>query len=223
MLPLHNTPLKGAGCRLVTAPSLITDMCETLPNIEDLEQGVLWGRIAPHLLTEAPATPETAQNPAAVLIPIIEHPKPYVLLTLRPKEMSLHAGQICFPGGRFQREDKDLLQTALREAEEETGISPEAVEVAGFLDSYDTVTGYTVIPVVGLLREGFTLLPNPNEVVEILQVPLAHLLNPANHERRSREHDGARREYYAIHFEDRLIWGATAGMIVNFSRKLSGR
>ena len=223
MLPLRDTPLKGANSRLIAVQTMITDMCETLPNIENLRQGALLGRIGPHLSAEPPALPATAENPAAVLIPIIERHRPFVLLTLRPAGMSLHAGQICFPGGRFQREDKDLLHTALREAKEETGIPPDTVEIAGFLDPYETFTGYTVFPVVGLLREGFALVPNPKEVVEIFEVPLAHLLNPANHERRSRERNGAKREYYAIHFEDRLIWGATAGMIVNFSRRLSGR
>ena len=223
MLPLHNTPLKSAKSGLPAERSMITDMCKTLPNIEKLGQGALLGRIAPHLSAKAPPLPSAAENPAAVLIPIVERRRPHVLLTLRPGEMSLHAGQICFPGGRFQREDKDLLHTALREAREETGISPDSVEVAGYLDPCETSTGYTVVPVVGLLREGFALLPNPKEVVEIFEVPLAYLLDPANHERRIRERDGAKREYYAIPFEGRLIWGATAGMIVNLSERLNGR
>ena len=223
MLHLHDALLKGARNRLIACRIMITDMCETLPNIENLGQGELLRRIAPYLSTKAPAIPATVENPAAVLIPIVERPRPSVLLTLRPEEMSLHAGQICFPGGQFQHEDKDFLQTALRETEEETGISRDAVEVAGFLDPYRTVTGYTVVPVVGLLREEFALLPNPNEVDEIFEAPLAHLLDPANHERRSLERDGMTREYYAIHCEERLIWGATAGMIVNFSKRLSER
>lgn len=223
MLPLHGAPLKGAEGRPASTPTIVTDMCETLPKLENLRQGALLERIAPHLSTAPPSLPATAGNPAAVLVPIVARRTPHVLLTLRPEEMSLHAGQICFPGGRFQSGDKDLLQTALREAEEETGISPDSVEVAGYLDPYETVTGYTVVPVVGLLGEGFALLPNPLEVVEIFEVPLAHLLDPANHERRSRVRNGAKREFYAIRFEDRLIWGATAGMIVNFSRRLGGR
>lgn len=223
MLHLHEAVLKGAGNRLIADQFMITDMCETLPNIENLGQGELFQRITPYLSTEAPAIPATVENPAAVLIPIVERRRPNVLLTLRPEEMSLHAGQICFPGGRFQHEDKDFLQTALRETEEETGISPDAVAIAGFLDPYRTVTGYTVVPVVGLLREGFVLLPNPNEVDEVFEAPLAHLLDPANHERRSLERDGMTREYYAINYKERLIWGATAGMIVNFSKRLSER
>ncbi len=198
-------------------------MCESLPKLENLGRGELLQRIAPHLSTVAPAVPAAVENPAAVLIPIVERPNPSVLLTLRTEEMPLHAGQICFPGGRFQHEDGDFQRTALRETEEETGICRDAVEVAGFLDPYRTVTGYTVIPVVGLLREEFALLPNPNEVNEIFEAPLAHLLDPANHERRSRERGGMIREYYAIRFEERLIWGATAGMIVNFSTRLGNR
>ena len=223
MLPLPDPPLKGTGGGLIAARAMIADMYETLPNINDLGQGALLERIAPFLWAEAPFLPASVENRAAVLVPIIERRRPHVLLTLRPEGMSLHAGQICFPGGRFQHDDKDLLHTALREAEEETGISPDSVEVAGFLDPYETVTGYTVLPAVGLLQEGFALLPNPQEVVEVFEVPLAHLLDPANHERRNRERDGATREYYAIHFEDRLIWGATAGMIVNFSKRLGRR
>ncbi len=137
--------------------------------------------------------------------------------------MPLHAGQICFPGGRFQDEDEDFLHTALRETEEETGISGSAIEIAGFLDPYKTVTGYTIIPVVGLLREEVALVPNRNEVEEIFEAPLAHLLDPANHERRREERNGTKREYYAIRYRERLIWGATAGMIVNFSNRLGKR
>jgi 8-oxo-dGTP pyrophosphatase MutT (NUDIX family) len=223
MLPLRRHPLKGTEGRPPATRAIVTDMCETLPNIENLGPEALLEHIAPQLSTAVPSLPPTIENPAAVLVPIVARTRPHVLLTLRPEEMSLHAGQICFPGGRFQSGDRDLLHTALREAEEETGISPGSVEVAGYLDPYDTITGYTVIPVVGLLREGFALLPNPKEVVEIFEVPLAHLLDPANHERRSRIRNGAQREFYAIRFEDRLIWGATAGMIVNLSRRLGRR
>ena len=207
----HNSLI---GHRITTV-----DMSETLPSIENLGQGELGERIAPYLLLEAPAGPAAVENPAAVLIAIIERPRPSVLLTLRPEEMSLHAGQICFPGGRFRLEDQDFLQTALRETKEEPGISQDAVEVVGFLDPYKTVTGYTVIPVVGLLRGEFNLVPNHNEVEEIFEAPLAHLLDPANHERRSMEHNGTVREFYAIRYEERLIWGATAAMIVNFSTR----
>jgi 8-oxo-dGTP pyrophosphatase MutT (NUDIX family) len=223
MLHLHDAVLKSAGEGLIAGRVVITDMCETLPNIENLGQGELLRRIAPYLAAAAPAIPAAVENPAAVLIPIVARRRPSVLFTLRPEEMSLHGGQICFPGGRFQHEDKDFLQTALRETEEETGISRDAIEIAGFLDPYGTVTGYTVIPVVGLLREEFLLRPNPTEVDEIFEAPLTHLLDPANHERRSLERDGMTREYYAIHYEERLIWGATAGMIVNFSKRLGER
>lgn len=188
------------GYRITTV-----DMFKTLPSFENLGQGELVECIAPYLLREAPAGPGSVENPAAVLIAIMERPRPSVLLTLRSGEMSLHAGQICFPGGRFQLEDRDFLQTALRETEEETGITQDAVEVAGFLEPCKTVTGYTVIPVVGLLRGEFNLAPNHNEVEEIFEAPLAHLLDPANHERRSVERNGTVRESYAIRYEERLI------------------
>jgi 8-oxo-dGTP pyrophosphatase MutT (NUDIX family) len=220
MLHLEDALLKGTE-RLVYPPVFGTmDMAEFPPFIENLPPGTLKARIAPYLLRIAPAAPAGVENPAAVLLPIIERAKPSVLLTLRPQEMSLHAGQICFPGGRFQFGDEDFGQTALRETEEETGISPGAVESVGFLDPYKTVTGYTVIPVVGILRGNFDFVPNRREVDEIFEVPLAHLLDPANHERRTTERDGGIREFYAIRYENRLIWGATAGMIVNFSRRL---
>jgi 8-oxo-dGTP pyrophosphatase MutT (NUDIX family) len=216
MMFFSSVPNRFVGRRLT-----IVDMPKTLPSIDNLAQRELGAHIARHLLANAPVEPASVENPAAVLIPIVMGPRPGVLLTLRPEEMSLHAGQICFPGGRYQLEDRDFLQTALRETEEKTGISRDAVEVAGFLDPYKTVTGYTVIPVVGLLRGAFTLIPNRKEVDEIFEAPLSHLLEPANHERRSMEREGKVREFYAIRFEERLIWGARAAMIVNFTKRLS--
>jgi len=198
-------------------------MSEIPPSIANIGPGDLKVRIAPYLLGTAPGEPSAIENPAAVLIPIIERPNPSVILTLRPQEMSLHAGQICFPGGRSQMEGESFLQTALRETQEETGISKDAVELLGFLDPYKTVTGYTVIPVVGLLREQVNFVPNRKEVDEIFEAPLAYLLDPTNHERRSMEQNGTIREFYTIQYKDRLIWGATAGMIVNFSKRLRER
>jgi len=167
--------------------------------------------------------PRNIDNPAAVLVPIVSRPRPSVLLTLRPEGLSRHAGQICFPGGRFHATDADLLDTALRETEEEIGLSRSLIEVAGFLDPYRTGTGYTVLPVVGFLGEEFEPRPDAREVAEIFEVPLDHLLDPANHEQHRVERAGALRTFHAISYGERLIWGATAAMIVNFAERLGLR
>src|SRR6185503_1996931 len=133
-------------------------------------------------------------TPAAVLLPIVARAEPAVLFTRRTPHLSRHAGQVSFPGGRVHEDDLSLVETALRETQEETGITAAHVTVAGFLDSYETGTGFAILPVVGLLSEGFELLPDPNEVEEVFEVPLAFLLDPANRERRSMEWQGRRRE-----------------------------
>jgi 8-oxo-dGTP pyrophosphatase MutT (NUDIX family) len=161
--------------------------------------------------------------PAAVLLPIIVRAEPSVLFTRRPPHLSRHAGQVSFPGGRLHADDPSLVRTALRETEEETGIGPAFVEIAGFLDGYETGTGFAILPVVGLLHEGFALAPDPNEVEEVFEVPLAFLLDPANRERRSMEWQGRRREFYALTYGSHYIWGATAGILVNFADRVCGR
>ena len=159
--------------------------------------------------------------PAAVLLPIVARKEPSVLFTQRTPHLSRHAGQVSFPGGRVQDDDLSLVETALRETREETGIDPRFVSVAGFLDPYETGTGYAIAPVVGMLEEGFTLLPDPNEVSEIFEVPLAFLLNPQNRERRAREWQGRTREFWAYQYGPHYIWGATAAILVNFSERLA--
>jgi 8-oxo-dGTP pyrophosphatase MutT (NUDIX family) len=159
--------------------------------------------------------------PAAVLLPIVARKEPSVLFTQRTAHLSRHAGQVSFPGGRVQDDDLSLVETALRETREETGIDPRFVSVAGFLDAYETGTGYAIAPVVGMLEEGFTLLPDPNEVSEIFEVPLDFLLDPANRMRRAREWQGKRREFWAYQYGPHYIWGATAAILVNFSERLA--
>jgi 8-oxo-dGTP pyrophosphatase MutT (NUDIX family) len=159
--------------------------------------------------------------PAAVLLPIIARDKPTVLFTRRTPHLSRHAGQVSFPGGRLHEDDPSLTETALRETREETGIAPEFVSVVGFLDCYETGTGFVILPVVGVLREGFALVPDTNEVEEAFEVPLAFLLDPANRERRSAEWQGRRREFYAFAYGPHNIWGATAGILVNFADRLN--
>jgi 8-oxo-dGTP pyrophosphatase MutT (NUDIX family) len=157
---------------------------------------------------------------AAVLILIVAREEPSILFTQRTPHLSRHAGQVSFPGGRAHESDMSLVETALRETREETGIEPAFVNVAGFLDPYETSTGYAILPVVGLLREGFALVPDANEVAEIFEVPLAFLLDPANRQRRSLEWQGRMREFYAFNYGPHYIWGATAAMVVNFAERL---
>ncbi|HEY4265885.1 MAG TPA: CoA pyrophosphatase [Micropepsaceae bacterium] len=163
-------------------------------------------------------------RPAAILLPIVERAEPYALFTKRTDDLPSHAGQICFPGGRYHTDDETLIQTALREVEEEIGLSPDVVDVVGFLDSYETLnTGFTILPVVGYLRPDFSLIINPREVAEAFEAPLGYILDPKNHALKSVERDGVLREFYAIEYASHVIWGATAAMIVNLSERLGLR
>lgn len=160
-------------------------------------------------------------TPAAVLLPLIFRDEPHVLLTQRTDHLTRHAGQVAFPGGRADPADISLVETALRETEEETGIEPAFVTVAGFLDAYETGTGYAILPVVGVLSEGFALSPHEQEVAAIFEVPLAFLLDPANRMRQTREFQGTQRSFYSFTYRDRYIWGATAAMLINFAERMS--
>ena len=161
-------------------------------------------------------------TPAAVLIPIIVRPEgATVLLTLRTDHLRDHAGQVSFPGGRVEPDDDGPVATALRETEEEIGLARSLVEVVGELEVYETRTGFRITPIVGMVEPGFTLTLDAFEVAEAFEVPLAIVLDPANFNRQSRMWRGARRTFYVLPFEDRLIWGATAGMLVNLSRRLA--
>ena len=160
--------------------------------------------------------PEGALTPAAVLVPLIEHASGMtVLLTQRTDHLNDHAGQVSFPGGKIDDTDADEIEAALRETQEEVGIEPRLVEVVGRLDDYITGTGFTITPVVGLLQPGFTVTPDPFEVADVFEVPLAFFLDADNHHRESRFWKGRERHFYVMPYEDRYIWGATAGMLVN--------
>ena len=157
---------------------------------------------------------ESTYTPAAVLAPIVRRPEGFtVLLTLRSSAMPSHAGQVSFPGGRVQAEDGGPVATALRETREETGITADFVTPVGGFGVYRTGTNYLITPILGFVTPGFTLAPDPREVEDVFETPLAFLMNAANHELHARDFQGVRREYYAMPWEGRYIWGVTAGMI----------
>jgi 8-oxo-dGTP pyrophosphatase MutT (NUDIX family) len=161
--------------------------------------------------------------PAAVLVPIVERPHGLtVLLTQRSAHLHDHANQVSFPGGRCEETDLSPVFTALRETEEEIGLDPASVEVIGQLPEYRTATGFSVTPVVGLVRPPFELKPDRFEVAAVFETPLAFLLDPANRQRRRMEVGGVVRHYYAMSYEGYFIWGATAGMLVSLQRLLGG-
>jgi 8-oxo-dGTP pyrophosphatase MutT (NUDIX family) len=163
-----------------------------------------------------------ATKPAAVLIPVIDRAEPTVLLTIRTQELASHAGQVAFPGGKIDPEDESPVAAALREAKEEIGLAPTLIEPLGYLDLYLTFSGFRILPTLARVRPDFTLTLNPHEVTETFEVPLAFLMTPANHQRSSREWKGIEREYYAIPFEDRYIWGITAGIVRNLYDRVCG-
>jgi 8-oxo-dGTP pyrophosphatase MutT (NUDIX family) len=165
--------------------------------------------------------PPAPLTPAAVLMAVTAEPEPQLLLTRRTAHLKQHAGQIAFPGGRVDAEDPDHVAAALREAEEEVALPRRVVEVLGTADPYRTGTGYLITPVVGVVPAGLVLSPSPDEVDEVFHVPLAHVLDPASHERHSGIWQGETRHYWIIRHQGREIWGATAGMIVNLSRRLA--
>lgn len=163
----------------------------------------------------------TELTPAAVLFPIVQRGSgETVLLTQRTAHLRDHGGQISFPGGRVEAGDPSPVHTALRETEEEIGLTRDHVEILGFLPEYHTGTGFRVTPVVALLTPPFELAPDPFEVAEVFEVPLAFLLDPANHKRHSLHYRGALRHFFAMPYGDYFIWGATAGMIRSLTERL---
>lgn len=165
--------------------------------------------------------PGVVYRDAAVLVPLVDRPSGlHALFIQRTHGPDAHSGQVAFPGGKIEHHDPGPMEAALREAEEETGVTQDFVEVLGFLDFYRTGTRFRIAPVVGIVREGFTLVPDPIEVAEIFEVPLAFLMDPANHQTDSRVWKGRERFFYAMPYGERYIWGATAGILRNMFERL---
>jgi 8-oxo-dGTP pyrophosphatase MutT (NUDIX family) len=179
----------------------------------------------PTLRGEDAAPPRARQDasliPAAVLVPIIAHATPTVLLTLRGRHLKAHAGQVSFPGGRIEAADASPVAAALREAEEEIGLRPAAVRVIGSLGEHVTGTGYRVTPVVAFVSPPLALRPDPAEVDEVFELPLATLLDPAALSWREEEILGRMRRFWVVRHERHLIWGATAAMLVALGQALA--
>jgi len=178
--------------------------------------------IEPPIEGDLPELRAQADVAAAVLIAITDRPEPGVILTVRREHMRTHAGQIAFPGGRIDP-GEDPVAAAIREAHEEVLVPPELVDVIGAIDPYRTVTGYVVTPVLGVLPPDIALEPHEHEVADLFEAPLGYLLDPSNQRLRSALFQGRTRHYYEIVWNDRRIWGATAAMIVNLSRRLQWR
>ena len=173
--------------------------------------------------------PDGGRNPngdrtlklAAVLVPVIDYEnEPKILLTRRADHLAQHSGQVAFPGGKVEAEDGGPVSAALREAQEEIGLAAEYVDIAGFLSTYETGSGFRILPVVGFVRPGFQLEIDHNEVAETFEVPLELMINEANYSRHEIEWEGRMEAYYAVEYQGYNIWGATAGMLRNLSRRI---
>ncbi len=175
-----------------------------------------------HDLNPGETPPSAALRPAAVLVPLIDRSDGMtVLLTQRTAHLSAHAGQIAFPGGRIEAQDADEVAAALRETEEEVGLTRELISVIGRLDTYVTGTGFEITPIVGIVAPAYTLTIDPYEVAEAFEVPLSYILDSRNHNRTERESAGRTRVFFVLPYQGRNIWGATAGMLVNLAEVLN--
>jgi 8-oxo-dGTP pyrophosphatase MutT (NUDIX family) len=196
--------------------------------LDPLAGGGAAGKRSPSDFDLNPLAPEDAQaeagmppeeTPAAVLIAAVPRDEIMLLFTLRTDHLPKHAGQIAFPGGKTEKSDQGPLATALREAHEEIGLDPALVEPLGFLDSYRTGTGFRITPVVALVEPRFELTLNRGEVADAFEVPLRFLMDTGNHQLHVRTIAGRERRFYAMPYEERFIWGATAGILRNMHER----
>jgi 8-oxo-dGTP pyrophosphatase MutT (NUDIX family) len=195
----------------------VSEFCARAPLVLRSDAPVTWDQSDDTMNSKAQMIPAgIVPKAAAVLVGVLENAGASVLLTQRHSKLSKHAGQIAFPGGRLDAGETPL-EAALREAEEETGLDRRFVRPLGYLDGYLTITGYFIVPVVARILPGYELTPQAAEVDDIFDVPLSFLLNAENRETQSREWKGMTRYYYVYPYENRHIWGATAGIIKNMS------
>jgi 8-oxo-dGTP pyrophosphatase MutT (NUDIX family) len=214
--PRH-IPVIGIDAHL---PKVYPDALQPQALIQRFANRHVW---TPEVLSE-PRFSDRVPVHASVLIPLVMRDRMTVLLTQRTAHLSSHSGQVAFPGGKSDAEDADATATALREAEEEIGLSSRFVQVLGALPVYTTGSAFIVTPVVALVHEGFEINANPHEVDDVFEVPLDFLMDPAHHRRHAIDWAGERREWLSMPYADgdkeRYIWGATAGMLRNFYRFL---
>ena len=163
---------------------------------------------------------ELVLAPAAVLVAITDRPEPGLILTERAASLRKHAGQIAFPGGRVDQEDASEIAGALREAHEEIGLPPDIVDVIGTTDRYHTFTGFDIVPVLGVIPPDLPLMPQANEVADWFELPLSFALDPANRIKHAVQFEGVERHYYEIMWNNHRIWGITAAILANLSRRL---
>jgi 8-oxo-dGTP pyrophosphatase MutT (NUDIX family) len=164
----------------------------------------------------------SATKPAAVLVPVVERAEPMVLLTQRTADLPSHPGQIAFPGGKIDSADANPLAAALRETKEEIGLDPGFIDPIGYLDIYLTFSGFRILPSVARVAPDYSLVLNTGEVTEAFEVPLAFLMTPANHQFLTRDWKGIQRQYYAMPYQQRYIWGVTAGILRNMFERIYG-
>lgn len=211
---MHNGPILGVMLSIKQISQRLQAHAPTTERGEHRERG-------DHDLNPG-LRPDGALRAAAVLIALVDHGAEInVLLTRRAEHLEHHPGEISFPGGHIEQNDPHAVAAALRETHEEIGLAPESVEVLGRLDDYVTRTGFHITPVVGMVRPPLHIKPDPYEVDEVFEVPLAFFLDPANHHRHQRIYEGAQRSFYAMPYGDYYIWGATAGMLVNLYQTLT--
>jgi len=161
-----------------------------------------------------------ATRPAAVLVPIVAHDEPTVLLTQRTADLASHASQVAFPGGKIDPHDATPLAAALREAQEEIGLEQSLIHPIGYLDLYLTFSGFRILPLVACVDPRYRLVINDKEVADVFEVPLAFLMTPENHLRKTRDWRGITRQYYEMPYRERHIWGVTAGILRNLYERV---
>lgn len=208
---------------LVVNKTQVRAALDALPSTPEEDMHWLSG-VSPEVAARVRATLTTRRTPAAVLVPLVEHPTGMtVLLTQRATTLKDHAGQISFPGGRIELEDADAWHAALREAYEEIGLRPEMVEFAGYLPDHVVISGFRVTPVVGFVNPQYQLQIAAAEVHDVFEVPLDFILDTANHKSRQRKIGELTIDIHDIPFGDRNIWGATAGMLLTLYERIYSR